>query len=123
MGVALAASNSSEPSFRGTASPLAATEESLRHSECTCKAAGQCECRTSSLGSAQLAVENTEQQQAMLNRTQELQSWWEAHGKQDQQMTCSCALGRGSCQCDHASAEVQSLVQSPMLNDTEQMLS
>merc|ERR1711972_1288259 len=91
--------------------------------ECTCKEAGTCECRTSSLGNAQHVVENAEQKQAMLNKTQELQSWWEAHGKQDKQMTCSCALGSSSCQCDHASTEVQSLEQSPMLNETEKTMS
>ena len=120
---ALAASNSSEPSLRGTASPSAETEDSLQHSECTCAEAGKCECRTSSLGSAHQVVENPEQKQAMLNKTQELQAWWEARGKRDKQMTCSCALGSSACQCDHTSTELQSLVQSPMLNETEKTLS
>merc|ERR1719188_2146638 len=102
-------------------------EEQPRHTQCKCDTE-TCGCTTSASGTQAEGEEQQQVQQAVLNRTQELQRLWEAQGGMGSKMACDCMSGSGQCSCgdtaDPASTTAASEVPAPaLLNETKQAMS
>jgi len=121
--------------LRGSAKAEAASqatdpsvEEQPRHTQCKCDTQSKCKCTTSASGTQVEGEEQQQVQQAVLNRTQELQRLWEAQGGMGGKMACDCMSGSGQCSCgdaaDPASTTAASEVPAPaLLNETKQAMS
>jgi len=103
-------------------------EEQPQHTQCQCGPNKACGCTTSASGAQAEDEEQQQLQQAILNRTQELQQLWEAQGGVGGKMVCDCVSGSELCSCGHvadpASATAASEGSAPaLLNETEQVMS
>jgi len=99
-------------------------EEQPRHTQCNCDTK-TCLCTTSASGAQAEDEEQQQVQQAILNRTQELQRLWEAQGGMSGKVACDCVSGSELCSCGH-DAEPASAAEVPspaLLNGTEQAMS
>jgi len=102
-------------------------EELPRHTQCNCNAE-TCGCTTSASGAAAESEEQQQVQQAILNRTQELQRLWEAQGGLAGKMVCDCVSGSKQCGCgsvaEHEADPAASEAPAPaLLNETQQVMS
>jgi len=103
-------------------------EELPRHTQCSCNNAETCRCTTSASGAAAESEEQQQVQQAILNRTQELQRLWEAQGGLAGKMVCDCVSGSKQCGCgsvaEHEADPAASEAPAPaLLNETQQVMS
>merc|ERR1712151_850290 len=96
--------------------------EGLHHLQCSCTGSAPCSCSSVSIADSAPMADEVEQKQMMLEDTQQLQAMWQTHGSHDGEVSCNCAIGIDSCQCEYNSTSLNETA-TASIKETEKLLS